>query len=170
MKVWKRLLRTVILMIAFYLSYIRWIQRYLTTNASVNNIQTMIYWGQLFVWVAVWAGAIWIAIAQIRISQEQWEIVDKQTKLQERQLELMLYMYNVENARYNLDKLTNNLDTNLLQYIAGSISKYLDKDEKVVQEVTARLKNVDIGIWKVNTTIDDAINEYTKIRKDAPMD
>lgn len=78
MKIRKRSLGIIILMVMFYISYILWIQKYLTTDASINNIQTMIYWGQLFVWVTVWAGAIWIAIAQINISQEQIRLANRQ--------------------------------------------------------------------------------------------
>lgn len=155
-------------MIIFYISYIRWIQRYLTTDTSINNIQTMIYWGQLFVWVAVWIGAIWIAVAQIRISQEQWKIIDKQTKLIKTQLELSTYNHNVNKAQYHVEILARNLDTNLLQTIAASIVKYLDKDENVRSKVEKWLQNVDVWIWKINTKLDEAIDKYHEAINNLP--
>jgi vacuolar-type H+-ATPase subunit I/STV1 len=105
---------------------------------------------------------------QINLSKEQWKIIDKQTNLIKRQEEFSIYVYNIDKAKYELDKLTNNLDTGLLKIIARKITKYLDKDTKVVEEVTNRLKNVDEWIGEVNKTITDAIKNYKKALDNKP--
>lgn len=125
-------------------------------------IATIIVW----IWALIWAIYIWRK--QINISQEQWKITEKQTKLIETQLELSTYIHNVNKAQYHVEILARNLDTNLLQTIAASIIKYNEKDENIRLKVEEWLQNVDIGIWKVNEKLDEAIDEYHKAIKNLP--
>ena len=71
MKLRKRFLWIALLMLIFYFVYNLSISKYLTTEASITYVQTMLYRGQIFVWVVVWAVAIWIAKEQIRMSKVQ---------------------------------------------------------------------------------------------------
>lgn len=152
-----------LLCLIFYLAYTPYILQKLGTLSTdqVTVTQTTIYYLQLCVGFLLWIGALYIAYKQIKLSKEQWKTIDKQ-------MEFSFYIYNISKARYELDKLTNNLDTNILQYIAWSITMHFDSNEQIRNITKEKLKKVDVGIWEVNKTIDNAIRAYKDALDDKP--
>lgn len=123
---------------------------------------------QLMVAIVIWWFALYISLKQLNLAKNQSETVNEQTKLMNRQLEFMAYSYNVNKAEYELNSLTNNLDTNLLQYITWTIIKYLDKDDAVSKDMKEKLEHIDVWIWVVNKTVDEAIKNYWLALNDKP--
>lgn len=134
-------------------------------SLSVAQFQ-LIFTVVLWIWAIL--SALYIFRRQNDLSKAQWKIIDRQVSLLEKQIQLWQYTYNIENARYSLNKLANNFDTNLLQHISWSLTKYMDQNKAVVLKAEKDLKNIDKSLSGVKFEFDKAEIKYRESLDNRP--
>lgn len=133
-----------------------------------NNFWSIIQ--TILSWIAIYY-ALDIANKQIRLSNEQGKVIDRQIDLLKQQNSMILYSENLSKDRYTVQVLINNIQEviNKINSVDVLLQDDINTPKYDYDLLRKHKKELDDWLWELYDTLDKAMDRYNKTMNNTPI-